>query len=60
VKARAWKAIAIGAALASGSLAIVACRGDGPVGDPKTPANSPLPSMDRKDPDPTPTLGDAG
>jgi len=42
----------------------VACRRGEPTGDPKTPPNSPLPEIDRKDEDPKapPPLrvGDAG
>jgi hypothetical protein len=44
--------------------AIVACREGAPSGDPKTPANSPIPEIDRKEPDPTRApslnLSDAG
>ena len=32
------------------SFVAMACRGE-PTGDPKTPANSPIPEVDRKDPD---------
>ena len=44
----------------------IACRQDEPAGDPKTPANSPIPEIDKKDdakPPPTPKLpltADAG
>ncbi|MBX3232785.1 MAG: hypothetical protein KIT84_43690 [Labilithrix sp.] len=31
-----------------------ACRQEEPAGDPKTPANSPLPNIDKKDDDPKP------
>ena len=43
-------------AIASG----VSCRQGEPTGDPKTPANSPLPKLDRKDLDPSSSPGDAG
>jgi hypothetical protein len=48
-----------------GALAVGACRQDEPAGDPKTPPNSPLPEIDKKDDGPKPrpklpSLGDAG
>jgi hypothetical protein len=64
--------------LGGGAIAFtcaIACRDDVPTGDPKTPANSPLPKIERKESDPkspptlggkesdakgSPTVGDAG
>ncbi len=51
--------------LASLTIGVFACRQDEPAGDPKTPANSPLPNLDKKDEDPKsgpklPSLVDAG
>jgi hypothetical protein len=33
---------------------VMACREGGPAGDPKTPANSPIPKIERKEPEPAP------
>jgi hypothetical protein len=46
-------------------LVAIACRTGEPSSDPKTPANSPLPKVERTDDDPKeppkpPLLGDAG
>ncbi|MBX3201466.1 MAG: hypothetical protein KF894_25240 [Labilithrix sp.] len=45
-------------------LLAIACRQGEPTGDPKTPANSPIPEIDRTEEEPkappTPDLGDAG
>lgn len=48
-------------------VAAGACRQDEPAGDPKTPANSPLPNIDKREDDPKtaptpklPLFGDAG
>ena len=42
----------------------IACRENVPSGDPKTPANSPIPNIDRKESDPkgppSPSIADAG
>ena len=58
-------AIAGALALTGGALSFVACHQDEPAGDPKTPANSPIPEIDKKDNDPKPgpklpSIGDAG
>ena len=50
---------------ATGVAGIWACTPDQPATDPKTPANSPLPDIDKHDDDPKPgpklpKLGDAG
>lgn len=37
-----------------------ACRTGEPSSDPKTPANSPIPKLEPKDPDSKPIFGDAG
>lgn len=52
-------------ALVLGGLAVAACRQDEPASDPKTPANSPIPRLERRDDDPKPgpklpSLRDAG
>ncbi len=57
----AWIAIFFAVATA---VFVVACRQEDPMGDPKTPANSPLPKLEPKEPDTKPSrlpsLGDAG
>ena len=44
----------IGAAACVTALVVtaIACRQGEPMGDPKTPVNSPIPNIDRKEPDP--------
>ncbi|MBX3204787.1 MAG: hypothetical protein KF764_06945 [Labilithrix sp.] len=45
-------------------LSAIACRQGEPTGDPRTPVNSPIPEIDRKEEEPkappTPSIGDAG
>lgn len=54
--------VALGGAAAT--ISVSACRQDEPAGDPKTPANSPIPKIDRDEEEPKPApklpLGDAG
>lgn len=67
MRPRIFFAIGLGAFFAA-TIAVSACRQDEPAGDPKTPANSPLPKIDKNDDDPKPALpklpalptGDAG
>lgn len=37
------------------AVAAMACRGEGPSGDPKIPVNSPIPEVDRRE-EPTPAI----
>jgi hypothetical protein len=58
-------AVLLGASAGGAALAMSACRQEEPAGDPKTPPNSPLPEIDKKDNDPKtgpklPSLRDAG
>lgn len=58
--------IMAGALLGALVVTGIACRQEGPTEDPKTPPNSPIPDIDRKDEDPkaspapAPGVGDAG
>ena len=63
---RRW--FGVGALLGALVVTGIACRQQGPTGDPKTPPNSPIPDIDRQDDDtkaspapvPVPGAGDAG
>jgi hypothetical protein len=55
----------VGIVLVALTAVTIACRQDEPAGDPKTPANSPIPEPEPREPEPKPgpklpSLRDAG
>jgi hypothetical protein len=60
------RSVFIGLVLGASAAAVtIACRQDEPAGDPKTPANSPIPEPEPREPEPKPgpklpSLRDAG
>ncbi|MFO0737801.1 MAG: hypothetical protein U0270_18060 [Labilithrix sp.] len=64
MRSRLLLVIVLGTLAATAAL-VSACRQEEPVGDPKTPVNSPIPKIDKNEDDPKsapklPSLGDAG